>query len=133
VTLIAQGTFTVQMKPAAEPSTADGVSLGRMALDKTFEGDLVATGQGEMLTALTPVQSSAGYVALERVSGTLHGRSGSFVLQHTGTMHAGTQQLSITVVPASGSNQLAGIEGLFSLRIEGGVHHYTLEYTLPVD
>jgi hypothetical protein len=129
----AQGTFTVQMKPAVEPSTADGVSLGRMSLGKTFDGDLVATGQGEMLTALTPVQGSAGYVAIERVTGTLHGRAGSFVLQHSGTMHAGAQQLSITVVPASGSNELAGIEGVFKLRIEGGVHHYTLEYTLPAE
>jgi hypothetical protein len=129
--ITAEGTFNVQMKPLAEPDTSAGVSLGRMSLDKTFEGDLVASGQGQMLTALTPVQGSAGYVAIERVTGTLHGRAGSFVLQHTGTMHAGALQLAITVVPASGTGDLAGIEGVFKLRIEGGQHHYTLKYTLP--
>jgi len=131
MTTVAEGTFTVQMKPLAEPGMSDGVSLGRLSLDKTFTGDLAAIGEGQMLTAMTPVQGSAGYVAIERVTGTLHGRAGSFVLQHAGTMHAGTQQLSITVVPASGTGELAGIEGVFKLRIEGGQHHYMLEYSLP--
>ncbi len=127
---IAKGSFTVEMKPQAEPGIAEGVSLGRMSFDKRFEGDLAATGRGEMLTALTPVQGSAGYVAIERVTGTLHGKSGSFVFQHTGTMTRGAQQLSITVVPDSGTGELAGIAGNFSLQIVEGKHFYEFEYTL---
>ena len=128
---VAKGTFTVDMKPQSEPNTSDGVSLGRMSLSKRFEGDLVATGQGEMLTALTPTQGSAGYVAIERVSGTLHGRSGSFVFQHTGTMDRGAQHLSITVVPGSGTGALAGLSGTFTLDIVDGKHLYEFEYSLP--
>ncbi|WP_374674721.1 DUF3224 domain-containing protein [Ideonella sp.] len=127
----ARGSFTVQMTPQGEPVAADGVSTGRMALAKRFEGDLVATGQGEMLTALTPEKGSAGYVAIERVTGTLHGRSGSFVFQHSGTMDRGAQQLSITVVPGSGTGALAGIQGTFRLRIVDGQHLYEFDYTLP--
>ena len=128
---VAKGTFTVDMKPQSEPNTSDGVSLGRMSLSKRFEGDLVATGQGEMLTALTQTQGSAGYVAIERVSGTLHGRSGSFVFQHTGTMDRGAQRLSITVVPDSGTGELAGLSGTFTLDIVDGKHLYDFEYALP--
>lgn len=127
---VATGRFTVEMKPLAPPAEADGVSLGRMALDKRFEGELQATGQGEMLTALTPVKGSAGYVAIERVSGSLHGRSGSFVLQHSGTMDQGAQQLSITVVPGSGTGALAGLAGSLRIRIAEGQHFYEFEYTL---
>ena len=128
---VAKGTFVVQMKPQQEDSAQDGVSLGRMSLDKTFEGDLAATGAGEMLTAITPVKGSAGYVAIERVSGSLHGRSGSFVLQHTGTMNRGGQQLSITIVPDSGTSELTGIAGVFKLEIKDGKHFYALDYSLP--
>ena len=128
---VATGRFSVEMKPLSDPSVADGVSLGRMALNKRFEGDLQGTGQGEMLTAMTPVKGSAGYVAIERFTGTLHGRAGSFVFQHSGTMHDGSQQLSITVVPASGTGALAGIRGSFTLRIVDGRHEYRFEYTLP--
>ncbi|QTN21472.1 DUF3224 domain-containing protein [Rhizobacter sp. AJA081-3] len=128
---VAKGTFTVEMKPQAEPSAAEGVSLGRMSLDKRFEGDLVATGKGEMLTALTPVKGSAGYVAIERVAGTLHGRDGSFVFQHSGTMDQGAQRLSITVVPDSGTGALAGISGMFKINITEGKHFYEFEYSLP--
>jgi Protein of unknown function (DUF3224) len=128
---IAKGAFNVEMKPQTEPSSADGVSLGRMSLDKRFEGDLVATGAGEMLTALTPNQGSAGYVAIERVTGTLRGRSGSFVFQHSGTMDQGTQRLSITVVPGSGTGELAGISGNFKINIAEGRHLYEFEYSLP--
>jgi Protein of unknown function (DUF3224) len=128
---LAKGTFVVEMKPQGEPRDSDGVSLGRMSLDKRFEGDLHAKGSGEMLTALTPVKGSAGYVAIERVVGTLNGRAGSFVLQHTGTMNAGAQQLSITVVPDSGTGALSGMAGVFKLKIEGGHHLYELEYSLP--
>ena len=127
----AKGTFRVQMKPVSEPSSVSGVSTGRMSLDKQFEGDWIATGKGEMLTALTPEQGSAGYVAIERVTGTLHGRSGSLVLQHSGIMTKGAQSLAIQIVPGSGTDQLLGIQGEFRLTIEQGKHFYELEYTLP--
>ena len=127
---IAKGTFTVQMKPQGDASTADGVSLGRMSLDKTFAGDFVGTGKGEMLTALTGNKGSAGYVAIERVTGVLNGVAGAFVLQHNGIMDDGAQSLTIRIVPDSGAGGLAGIRGEFRLRIEGGVHHYELEHEL---
>jgi hypothetical protein len=128
----ATGTFTVQMKPLGAPaSTEPGATpLGRMSLEKVFSGDMAGTGQGEMLTAVTPTPGSAGYVAMERFVGSVHGRAGSFVLQHGGTMTRGAQQLSITIVPDSGTGALRGIAGRFLLAIEGGVHRYTLEYTL---
>ncbi|MFO1327901.1 MAG: DUF3224 domain-containing protein [Rubrivivax sp.] len=128
---VASGHFTVELKPQGETSAVDGVSLGRMTLDKHFEGDLQGTGQGLMLTAMTPLKGSAGYVAIERFTGTLHGRAGSFVFQHSGTLDEGSQQLSITVVPASGTGALAGIRGRFTLRIVDGRHEYRFDYTLP--
>jgi len=128
---VAKGTFTVEMKPQAAPNAADGVSLGRMSLDKRFEGDLVAVGKGEMLTALTLIKGSAGYVALERVTGALHGHAGSFVFQHSGTMDQGAQRLSIMVVPGSGTGALAGISGEFRIEISEGRHSYEFEYSLP--
>lgn len=128
---IAKGSFTVDMSPQGEADTRDGVSLGRLSLRKRFEGDLDATGEGQMLTAVTPVKGSAGYVAIERVTGTLSGRAGAFVLQHTGTMDQGAQQLSITVVPDSGTGALAGIAGALRIRIADGQHFYEFEYTLP--
>jgi hypothetical protein len=131
MTAIAKGTFQVQMKPLAEANTHDGVSLGQMALDKVFEGDLMAVGKGTMLTALTATKGSAGYVAIERVTGTLHGKRGSFVFQHSGSMNRGAQQLSITVVADSGTAELAGIAGVFKLNIVDGQHFYEFEYSLP--
>ena len=131
VTAVAKGTFTVAMAPVADAGAVDGVQLGRMSLDKRFEGDLVGTGKGEMLTAMTPVKGSAGYVAIERVTGALHGRSGSFALQHSGLMDRGAQHLTIAVVPDSGTGGLTGIAGTFTLTIEGGKHFYALEYSLP--
>ena len=128
---VAKGSFTVEMKPQSEANATDGVNLGRMSLDKRFEGDLVGTSKGEMLTALTPVKGSAGYVAIERVTGTLHGRTGTFVFQHSGSMDRGAQQLSITVVPDSGTGELVGISGTFKLNIVDGMHHYEFEYSLP--
>jgi hypothetical protein len=119
------------MKPIGESSSVSGVSTGRMSLDKQFEGDWIATGKGEMLTAFTPEQGSAGYVAIERVTGTLNGRSGSLVLQHSGIMTKGAQSLAIQIVPGSGTDQLLGIQGEFRLKIEQGQHFYELEYTLP--
>jgi hypothetical protein len=130
MTHIAKGSFKVQIAPQGEPASADGISLGRMSLDKTFEGDFAGSGRGEMLTAMTAVKGSAGYVAIERVSGTLHGRRGSFVMQHGGTMNRGAQQLSITIVPDSGTGELTGITGVFRLDITGGQHLYEIEYTL---
>lgn len=131
--VVAKGTFTVQMKPQGDASTADGVSLGRMSLDKTFAGDFVGTGKGEMLTALTGSKGSAGYVAIERVTGVLNGVAGAFVLQHSGLMDNGAQSLAIRIVPDSGTGGLAGIRGEFRLRVEGGVHHYELEHELSGD
>lgn len=124
----ASGTFEVKITPQDDKS--EDANLGRMSLDKQFRGDLEATGKGQMLTAMTPVQGSAGYVAIEKVTGTLKGRTGSFVLQHTGTMTRGEQQLSITVVPDSGTGQLAGIAGRMEIKIEGGKHSYVFEYIL---
>jgi hypothetical protein len=128
---IASGQFEVKMTPQPDGgSEAPGVKLGRLLLEKVFHGDLEATGLGQMLTAVSDTPGSAGYVAIERVTGTLHGREGSFVFQHSGTMDAGAQSLSITVVPGSGSGELAGLAGRFTLRIEGGRHFYEFDYTL---
>src|SRR4030095_16442472 len=110
----AKGTFEVTLAPQGDShgengSAPDGATLGRMLLDKRFAGDLAGTGKGQMLTAMAAIGGSAGYVAIERVTGTLNGRVGSFVLQHTGTMNRGAPQLAITVVPDSGTGELAGI------------------------
>jgi hypothetical protein len=102
-----------------------------MTIDKQFHGDLEAKSIGQMLTAGTAVPGSAGYVAIERVSGTLRGKSGSFTLQHTGTMARGNYQLSVTVVPDSGTGELAGIVGEMKIIIDGGKHSYEFDYTLP--
>jgi hypothetical protein len=126
----AGGAFDVKMTPQAA-SEGDDSNLGRMSLDKQFHGDLEATGKGQMLAAMTEVQGSAGYVAMERVSGTLGGRKGTFVLQHSGTMNRGEPQLSITVVPDSGTGQLVGLSGKMSINIAEGKHSYDFEYTLP--
>ncbi len=127
----ASGTFEVKLTPQASDDTASGsATLGRMTLDKQLYGDLEATSKGQMLSAMTNVEGSAGYVAIERVSGTLHGRTGTFVLQHSGTMTGGAQQLSVSVVPDSGTNQLAGLSGTMTINIADGKHSYDFEYTL---
>jgi len=131
VTQHASGTFDVKVIPQGEADKAEGSTLGRMSLDKQYHGDLEATAKGEGLTAGTDVKGSAGYVAMERVTGKLHGRSGSFVLQHTGTMNRGALQLSVTVVPDSGTGQLAGLAGKLGIVIENGKHSYEFDYTLP--
>lgn len=130
VTIHANGTFEVKLTPQAAEEGTDA-SLGRMRIDKQFHGDLEATSKGQMLTAGTAVKGSAGYVAIERVSGTLHGRTGSFTLQHTGTMAHGDYQLSVTVVPDSGTGQLTGIAGTMKIIIDNGKHSYEFEYSLP--
>jgi hypothetical protein len=127
----ASGPFDVKLVPQGAPDKAEGSTLARMSLDKQYHGGLKATAKGEMLTAGTEVQDSAGYVAIERVTGTLNGRTGSFVLQHCGTLTRGTPVLNITVVPNSGSGQLSGITGKLTVIIEGGKHSYEFEYELP--
>ena len=127
----ASGTFEVKLDSQAPEDKAEGLSLGRMSIDKQFHGDLEATARGQMLTAFTDVKNSAGYVAIERVTGTLHGRSGSFVLQHSGIMTGSSQQQTVTVVPDSGAGQLVGLAGKMTVRIVDGKHSYDLEYTLP--
>lgn len=129
VTNHATGPFDVKTIPAEDKS--DDPLLGRTMLDKQYHGDLDATAKGQMLTAITAVKGSAAYVAIEKVTGTLHGRSGSFVLQHSGTMTQGAPQLTITVVPDSGTGQLAGIAGKMTINIAAGKHSYDFEYTLP--
>jgi hypothetical protein len=127
----ATGTFEVKLTPQAPDGKFEDATLGRMTIDKQIHGDLEATSKGTMLTVGTDVKGSAGYVAIERVTGTLHGRTGTFVLQHTGTMSRGAFQLSITVVPDSGAGQLVGLAGKFNITISDGKHSYDFEYTLP--
>jgi hypothetical protein len=125
----ARGTFDVTLAPLA-PAHEGENALGRMSIDKRFHGDLEATSKGEMLSWMTTVKGSAGYVAMERVTGTLGGRIGTFVLQHSATMTRGTPQLSVTVVPDSGTGALAGITGALRIIIEGGTHSYEFDYAL---
>jgi hypothetical protein len=129
----ATGTFEVKITPQKpDNKEAEAAALGRMSIDKQFHGDLEGTSKGEMLASGRPdPKGSGGYVALERVTGTLHGRSGTFILQHSGTMTRGTPELSITVVPDSGTGQLAGLAGKMKIIIENGKHSYEFEYTLP--
>jgi len=125
----ASGPFEVKIAPLAEDK-GEGSTLGRMSIDKQFHGDLEATSKGEMLTAMTEVKGSAGYVAIERVSGTLQGRQGSFVLLHRGIMTGEGQELSLSVVPDSGSGELVGLAGKMDIKIAEGRHFYEFEYTL---
>ena len=126
----AAGTFDVKLTQQSTDAEDSGTTLGRYALEKQFRGDLDATSKGEMLSAGTQTKGSAGYVAQERVTGTLAGRSGSFVLQHTGVMNRGAPGLTITVVPDSGTGALAGITGTMNIIIEAGKHSYELDYDL---
>jgi len=126
----AHGSFSVKMSPQPMEEQPAGSTLGRRTLDKRYEGDLVATGTGEMLAAGTATQGSAGYVALERVDGTLHGKRGSFVLQHSGTMNRGAPTLLVSVVPDSGTGELTGLAGTLTITIAAGAHSYDLHYTL---
>jgi len=130
VTTHAIGTFEVKVSPETEDKY-EGSTLGRYSLDKQYHGDLEAISQGEMLTAGTSVKGSASYVAIERVSGTLNGRKGTFVLQHTGTMNRGAFQLSVSVVPDSGTDQLTGLTGTMNIIIADGKHSYDFEYAIP--
>jgi hypothetical protein len=124
------GPFEVSLKPLAMDGDPGSEMLGRMSIDKQFHGDLEGTSKGQMLTGGTAIKNSAGYVAIERVTGSLKGRKGSFILQHTGVMNRGAPSLVITIVPDSGTDQLDGIRGTMAIKIEGGKHSYELNYTL---
>ncbi len=122
----AHGDFEVKLAPQS-PSDAP---IGRMSIDKQFHGDLEATSKGEMLAFMTSVKGSAGYVAMEQITGTLNGRTGTFVLQHSGTMSRGDQQQSITVVPDSGTDELQGLAGKMTIIIANGKHSYDFDYEI---
>ena len=124
---IASGTFDVTVAPQAG---AEG-PIGVLALAKTYQGDLSAKADGRMLGGGAPDGGTASYVALEQVTGTLRGRKGSFMLQHSGWMHAGKQVMTVAIAPGSGTGGLAGIGGTMTITIEGKMHRYQLRYTLP--
>ncbi|CAN5611245.1 DUF3224 domain-containing protein [soil metagenome] len=127
----ARGTFDVKLAVLQGYDTAPTTLLGRRSIDKQFHGDLAATSIGEMLSAGTAVKGSAGYVAIELVTGTLAGKAGTFVLQHSGTMNQGRPDLLITVVPDSGTEALTGLTGKLMIEIKEGKHFYDFEYELP--
>jgi hypothetical protein len=126
----ATGPFEVKINPQPAYNTDQTALLGRMSLDKQFHGDLEATSKGEMLTSGSAVKGSAAYVAIERVTGKLHGREGTFALQHTGIMNRGAPSLVITVAPDSGTGDLEGLSGAMSIEIVAGKHSYVLDYEL---
>lgn len=126
----ARGTFDVTLTPQPMTVAAGEPALDRRAIDKRFHGDLDATSAGEMLAVATAVKGSAGYVAVERVSGTLNGRRGTFALQHYGIMDRGAPQQTIMVVPDSGTGELAGLAGTMTITIENGRHSYDFTYTI---
>ena len=126
----ARGGFEVKLNPLPAYNTSADAKLGRMSIDKQFHGGLEGTSQGEMLSAMTDIKGSAGYVAIERVNGTLNGRRGSFVLQHNATMNRGEPFLNIIVVPDSGSGELAGLTGSMKIIIAEGRHSYQFDYAL---
>jgi hypothetical protein len=130
LTKYASGAFEVKLSPQTRDEQVGDPTVGRMSIDKQFRGDLEAVSRGEMLAVRTETEGSAGYVAMERVSGTLDGRSGTFALQHSGTMTRGVPELLITVVPDSGTGELAGLTGRMKINIAGGKHSYEFEYTL---
>lgn len=124
----ATGTFEVKMTNATPDDK--GATIGRFSLDKRFHGDLEGTSNGEMLAVNTAVPGSAGYVAMEQVTGKLNGRTGTFALQHTGTMTRGAPELSVTVVPDSGTGELVGLSGTMDIKITDGKHFYEFDYTV---
>jgi hypothetical protein len=128
--MIATGSFEIQMTAEPPYSEVDGVSLGRVSFDKQFSGELTATSTVHMIGARTPVEGSAGYVAIERVTGSLAGRTGSFVLQHRGVMNRGARELDVTVVPDSATGELRGLEGRMTIDVIDGGHRYRFDYQL---
>ena len=127
----ASGRFDVKLTPMPADAGAAQTGVARMTLEKQFHGELEGTGQGQMLALRTAVDGSAGYVAMERVEGKLKNRSGSFVLQHSGTMNRGEASLVVSVVPDSGTAELKGLSGTMKIVVEAGLHTYQLDYTLP--
>jgi hypothetical protein len=128
-TMTARGTFDVKVTQQPQDDSAGG-PFRRLFLDKRFHGDLEGTSKGQMLAAGTAVEGSGAYVAFELVTGALKGKQGSFILQHKGTMRKGVSAMSVTVVPDSGTDELAGIGGEVTIIVEGGKHTYEFEYTL---
>ncbi len=129
----ATGTFSVDLKPQPLTDEAASPLLSRLSINKTFTGDLTGTSQGEMLSARTDTQGSAGYVAIEKITATLQGKKGTFVLQHSSTMTRGKGEQSVTVVPDSGTGELVGLEGRMTIEVSGREHGYVLEYSLGGD
>lgn len=127
--MTALGSFEVKMLP----QSAKDAPIGRMSLDKHYQGDLAAVSSGEMLAFMSHMKGSAGYVAMEKVTGTLAGLSGSFVLQHSSTMTRGVPQQNIAVVPDSGTDSLQGLSGTLTIVVEGGKHSYVFEYSLSTE
>ncbi len=127
----AKGAFEVRLQPLSFEGSDSQCKLGRMLIDKQIAGDLIATTKGQMISAMTETKGSAGYVAIEQVTGTLNGKKGSFVLQHNGLMNRGAPSLSVVVVPDSGTDELTGLEGEFKIIVEGGKHAYEFSYRLP--
>ena len=127
--MTARGEFDVKVTPQAADDSAAG-PFGRLYLDKRFHGDLEGTSKGQMVAASTAVEGSGAYVAFELVTGTLKGRTGSFVLMHRGTMQKNVPTMEVTVVPDSGTGELSGIAGTMRIVIEGGKHLYELDYTM---
>jgi len=128
---LAVGTFEVTMNAEPPYDLNDGASIGRVSIKKQFSGDLHASSTVEMIGARSVlVKDSAGYVAIERVTGSLHGKSGSFVLQHSGTMTRGKGELHVSVVPDSATGELKGLSGRMTIEISDGNHSYAFEYTL---
>lgn len=127
----ATGTFEVKLTPLDPAFKAEDNSIGRFSIDKQFHGSLEATSKGEMLSGAGTVKGSGGYVAIERVTGTLEGRTGTFLLQHNGTMQAGVYHLNVIVIPDSGTAQLTGLQGSMEIIIKDGKHSYDFSYTLP--
>ncbi len=125
----AVGTFEVKMHPEALSEVAASTAIGRMSIDKVFHGKLEATSQGEFLSVMASEKGSAGYVAMERVTGTLDGMPGSFALMHTGVMTRGTPELKVMVVPDSGTGELVGVTGMMKIDIVDGKHFYQLDYS----
>jgi hypothetical protein len=127
----AKGIFVVKLTPQTPVPDAEEPTIGRMLINKQFFGDLEASSKGQMLSVMGEVKGSAGYVAIERVTGSLNGHVGSFALQHTGTMDRGAPQLSVTVVPDSGTGDLVGLSGKMTIEIDAGKHSYGFEYMIP--
>jgi hypothetical protein len=127
----ATGSFEVSLQPLSNAEVSSDALLGRMLLTKKFSGDLAASARGQMLSAGTAIKGSAGYVAIDHVSGTLAGRKGSFLLQHSGSMQRGVTTLSIKVIPDSGTDELAGIAGTLSINVVDGKHFYDFLYSFP--